>query len=85
MNCENCELFYWCGGKDVCPYEYKEVGLMSIEMLSEVTGVSAIVIEKLIADDYFYDEFDDTHYYKDGYFEEYAITMLNNYAEMEDE
>ncbi len=85
MNCENCELFFWCGGKDICPYEYKEAELMTIEVLSEVTGVSIIVIEKLVEDGYFYDPFDDVKYYKHGYFEEYAITMLNNYSEIVDE
>ena len=84
MNCENCELYYRCGGKDVCPYEYQEAELMNIDMLSYVTGVSEVVIQRLIDEDYFYDEFEDIQYYKAGYFEESAISMVNNYVEIKE-
>jgi hypothetical protein len=85
MRCDECELYYRCGGSDTCPFEYSEDALMDIDTLCEVTGVEEGLICHLIDENYFYDAVDDVNYYVDGYFKEYAITMVNNYISMEED
>ena len=75
MDCERCELYFWCGGKEECPFEVEEDKKLTIDILCEVTGADEATVNRLIMDGYYSD------FYCDGVFDEHAIELTNNYID----
>lgn len=77
MNCQDCELYFRCGGHDVCPYEsdVEPIKELNIEMLCEITGADSQVVCNLIDAEFF------GGLYDNGLFEYHAIDVLNDYLD----
>lgn len=75
MRCEDCEMNFYCGGSEVCPFDYdhEQYRRLDFKTVCELTGIWEGSLGELIDSGYFGD------LYKDGMFDEGVVSMLINY------
>jgi len=94
VDCRACELYFHCGGHDICPYmevgNVEDIAGISFDELCEITGASCVIVDNLLKDGFFGELYSDEERdeygmlkHKQGCFDFHAIDVLNDYLDEE--